>query len=88
MSNEETLREHQRRIEVIETVINGTVRDGKRVDGIMDTVARHHTFLVGDKDIGSTGLVQAVERLTTVLKYGTGALFAWHVFKEVYGLLK
>lgn len=87
MTNDELVRDHERRITAVETIIGGTVRDGKKVEGMYDTVTRHHVWLVGDKESGTTGLVQSVDKLITLVKYGTGALFAWHVFKEVYGFI-
>lgn len=88
MSHDELLRDHERRLFVVETILNGTIKDGKKVDGVMDTLERHSISLFGDSRIPTTGLVQAVERLTNVLKVGIGAAGAlqigWMLFTHFH----
>lgn len=68
--------------------MDGTVKDGEKVPGVMDTLRIHSHTLFGNRDISSTGLVQAVERLTNVLKIGIGAVGAlqigWMIFTHFH----
>lgn len=59
--------------------MDGTVKDGEKVPGVMDTLRIHSHTLFGDRNISSTGLVQAVEKLTTVLKIGIGVGLSFQI---------
>lgn len=74
MTQDEHLRDHERRLYVLEQTMNGTVKDGEKIDGVMDTLQRHNIYLVGDSRVPTTGLVQAVEKLTSTVKVGTAVL--------------
>lgn len=68
--------------------MDGTVKDGEKIPGVMDTLRIHNHTLFGNRDISSTGLVQAVEKLTTVLKVGIGAFgtlqIGWMLFTHFH----
>lgn len=72
-------RDFESRLSRLETLMDGTVKDGEKVPGVMDTLRIHSHALFGDRNISSTGVVQAVEKLTTVLKVGTGVMIAFQV---------
>ncbi len=84
MSNEELLRDHERRLFVLEITMNGTIKDGEKIDGVMDTLQRHNVYLVGDSRVNSVGIVQAVEKLTNVLKYGIGAQWMFGILYVIW----
>lgn len=66
------MRDHEHRLTVLETIIRGTVKDGKRVDGMYDTQHRHHVWLVGDEEAGVVGVVQQMGKVMRLIQIGIG----------------
>lgn len=78
----------ENRVSNLEELMTGKIREGKKVDGVMDILKRIGATLYGDEEAGTEGVVQAMNRLTNAMKWGAGVIagiqVAWIVYKEIH----